>query len=282
MKLASDTIRLVDKSFEEEQQEEEPRGYLGASALGGPCSRQLWYGFRWVDDVTFPGRVLRLFKRGEREEDVFENLLRRIGCQVWGLDPATKKQYLVKFPNPHIGGHADGVGVGLMEVPEGVPFLVEWKTHNKSSFNDLVKKGVRDSKREHFVQCQLYMHGLKLEHALYGAVCKDDDRLHFEMLDYDDEVAREFITRGELIVNAPVPPYRLSEDPGWYQCKWCDFRKVCHQDKPAKVTCRSCQYARPVGKRTAEWICLYHDHALSTRAQREACDEYVSIDMREV
>ena len=223
MTHAPKLMRAIDKAW---QRHEAPRGYLGASSLGGPCSRQLWYGFRWATKKAFPPRVLRLFDRGNREEEVFENLLREAGVTFYSRDPATNTQFVVKFPNPHIGGHCDGVGEGLPDLPPGTAFTGEWKTHNHKSFSELVRKGVRDSKPQHFVQMQLYMHRLELKWALYGAVNKNDDHLYWELVPYEENIATAFETRGNVIAYTLAPPDRINENPGWYQCKFCDHHAV--------------------------------------------------------
>ena len=45
------------------------REHLGASLIGKPCGRALWFDFRWVTPSRFSGRMLRLFETGQREED---------------------------------------------------------------------------------------------------------------------------------------------------------------------------------------------------------------------
>ena len=45
------------------------RTHLGASLIGTACERALWYDFRWTTKAKFPGRVLRLFETGNREEE---------------------------------------------------------------------------------------------------------------------------------------------------------------------------------------------------------------------
>ena len=50
--------------------------------IGRPCDREIWYGFRWFKKPEFPGRMLRLFERGHKEEFRFVKYLRRIGIRV--------------------------------------------------------------------------------------------------------------------------------------------------------------------------------------------------------
>ena len=68
---------LIDQFHESKA--EKPRGHLGGSLLGHHCERWLWLSFRWAVQESFPGRVLRLFRRGHNEEDIIIRDLRAIG-----------------------------------------------------------------------------------------------------------------------------------------------------------------------------------------------------------
>ena len=265
MILAEKTLAAINDAW---QHDPDPlRGtHLGAGSIGKSCSRELWYQFRWAAQTGFSPRILRLFERGNREEKVFEELLRLAGIPFWGRDPATNKQYVVRFKNKHLLGYADGIGQGLPDLPTDERFLGEWKTHNEKSFKDLVKKGVRESKPVHFTQMQLYMNELRLGWALYGAVNKNDDHLHLELIEHDSEYAAHYRDRADLIVASQTPPQRISENPGWYECKWCDFYRICHLGRSMEVNCRTCQHVRPLAD--GEWWCGQHDKILTTLEQR--------------
>jgi hypothetical protein len=277
MRLAEHTLAAIDHREQEDHAKEKRRGYLGASILGGPCSRELWYGFRWTRRSTFPSRVLRLFKRGHREEPVFENLLRGIGVTVWERDPATGKQWVVPFANGHVGGHADGIGINLPDLGPDIYFLTEWKTHAEKSFRQVAKFGVERSHPTHYGQLQAYMHGLQLPWALYGAVNKNNDDLHLELVPYDPQEAERLVMRADLITEALEPPARISNEPGWYECKFCDFNDVCHVGAASDESCRTCAHVRPI--KTGEWLCGKHGHILDLEAQKAGCGDYVEINM---
>lgn len=61
---------------------DDPRTHLGASEIGSDCDRYLWYKFRWFFDEVFPGRMYRLFERGNLEEMRMVKWLEGIGCTV--------------------------------------------------------------------------------------------------------------------------------------------------------------------------------------------------------
>ena len=54
-------------------------------AAENDCDRAIWYAFRWAHPPTaYDGRMLRLFRTGDREEARLIEELRAIGCVVEG------------------------------------------------------------------------------------------------------------------------------------------------------------------------------------------------------
>src|SRR5574337_818227 len=91
--ITSPTVAAIYAGYEKREAAEPRRGHLGASVIGRPCERQLWYAFRWAYQEQFKGRMLRLFQRGHREEDWFAADLRSTGAQVHSVDPRTGQQF---------------------------------------------------------------------------------------------------------------------------------------------------------------------------------------------
>ena len=258
---------LIDNHHE--AQAEVPRSHLGASTLGHVCDRWLWLSFRWAVQPTFPGRILRLFRRGHQEEVNIISDLRAIGINVRKVSA----QHRVDFGS-HVSGSIDAIiDNGVPEAPKA-KHIAEFKTHSKKSFDDLTKKGVEKSKPEHYVQMQVYMAGTKIERSLYVAVCKDDDRIHTERLKLDKEVAGKAIERGKRIALTDRIPEPISSDPSWYQCKFCDAHDFCHQSKTTKhVNCRTCANATALPDST--WHCARWDDVIPLDAQRVGCKSHV-------
>lgn len=216
MKIQLTTIAsLIDAAHE--RRREPPRGHLGCSTLGHPCDRYLWLNFRWAVIEPFPGRILRVFRRGQNEEETVVSDLRAAGLDVRNTG---KQQKRVDF-GCHISGSLDGIiESGVPEAPEK-KHILEIKTHSKKSFDDVAKNGVEKSKPMHWFQMMLYMHGTKIDRALYLAICKDNDEIYTERVRYVKEVAEKFIERGKRIALSDRMPEPLSADPTWYQCKFC-------------------------------------------------------------
>lgn len=260
---------LIDKYHESKAQA--PRGHMGCSQLGHPCDRWLWLSFRWAVQPKFPGRILRVFRRGQNEEATIVSDLRAIGMD---LRMTGAKQQRVDL-GCHVSGSIDAViESGVPEAPKK-KHIAEFKTHSSKSFSDLEKNGVEKSKPEHFVQMQLYMHGTKIDRALYVAVCKDDDRIYTERVTYDAEVAEKYIRRGHYLALADRMPPPISTDPSWYQCKFCDAHEFCHSTKLTKhVNCRTC--AHSTAKADNTWRCERHDaDGIPEEWQRKGCESHV-------
>ena len=258
---------LIDKHHEAIA--EVPRPHLGASTLGHVCDRWLWLSFRWAVQPSFPGRILRLFRRGHQEEPNIISDLRAIGVDVRKVS----SQHRVDFGS-HVSGSLDAI------IDKGVPgaektkHVAEFKTASKKAFDDLEKNGVEKSKPEHFVQMQVYMQGTGIDRALYLTVCKDDDRIHTERVHYDKEVAEKAIRRGHYIALSERMPEPISADPSWYQCKFCDAHEFCHQTKTTKhVNCRTCANATPMPDST--WHCAKWNDTIPVDAQRTGCESHV-------
>jgi hypothetical protein len=266
MKLPEPTnsiAALIDAA----QVQEPPRPHLGCSLLGHHCDRYLWLNFRWAVIEKFDGRMLRLFRRGQNEEATIVDDLKSIGIEVAGA------QHRVDFSG-HVSGSIDGV------INEGVPespkkrHVLECKTHSKKSFDELVSKGVEKAKFQHYVQMQLYMHGLNIDRALYYAVCKDNDQIYTERVRYDKETAEKYVHRGHDITSSDRMPPPISTDPTWYQCKWCPAHSFCHSTHLTKeVNCRTCALSTANGDST--WTCEKYQATIPVDAQREGCNGHV-------
>jgi len=247
------------------------RSHLGASLLGQECARAVWYNFHWAVKSNFEGRIIRLFNRGHLEEGRFIALLLMIGCQVYQQDEEGK-QFRISFAEGHAGGSGDGVALMLPDLPEGTPALCEFKTHSEKSFielagplkewrayledptrNPFLGKGVREARFEHYVQMQLYMKEMGLAVALYVAINKNTDDLYAELVPLNSTVADQYLTRGETLVWQKEPPEKINKSPGFFKCRFCDYKQVCHQKAAPDKNCRTCRYSTPGME--ANWFC---------------------------
>ena len=249
------------------------RLHLGASLIGKPCDRSLWYDFRWTTVAQHPGRLLRLFETGQLEEARIVRNLRRIGTTVLEVDPETGRQWRVEAHGGHFGGSLDAVALNLPEAPK-TWHVLEFKTHASKSFVELVAQGVRQAKPQHFAQMQIYLRLTTLTRAMYLAVNKNNDDLYVERIELDADYADRLLAKAGRILFAARPLDRVSDDPAWYECRNCDHAEVCRGEAAAAVNCRTCLASTPI---EGGWWCERQQRALSDADQRAACEQHLYV-----
>ena len=282
------TAELIFESLEKGVQEL-PRAHLGASQIGQPCARALWYQFRWAAPERHQGRILRLFRRGQAEEKDLVADLRAAGLTVFDVDPSTNGQFSVSAHGGHFGGSMDGVAKNVPESSADEKWhVLEFKTMATKTFAKLKREGVEKCKPEHFAQMQTYMHlsgknnDERMTRALYVAVNKNDDHIYTERVKYDHALAKTLLTRAADIIFTDEAPDRISNDPTWWQCKFCTFSPICHAGvDPAKavpaVSCRTCVHATVEPDGNAAWSCAQTGEQRSVAQQRAACTDHVFL-----
>ncbi len=277
----SPTVAAIFAAYKRAGDAEQPRGYLGASSIGASCERALWYQFRFCCRPEFDGRMYRLFATGDLEEARFVADLRAIGCEVHDVGE-DGQQFAVEALGGHFSGHMDGCALGIPEAHK-TWHVTEFKTHNAKSFAKLQKNGVKSAKPQHYAQMQVYMHLTGMTRAIYLARNKDTDDLYAERVHYDREYAESLIARAERIITTTTPPERIASRPDWYECQWCDAKKLCWGDPagPAlpipAINCRQCCHATPKMDGQARWECEKHRRSLSPADQTKACDDHLVL-----
>lgn len=272
----SPTVEAIFQSWKDRGDAENRRQYLGMSSIGKECERQLWYTFRHAADEEFEGRMYRLFERGHREEEVFANDLRAIGCDVQLIDEAGN-QIGFSAVGGHFKGHMDAKICGVKEAPQ-TPHVGEFKTHSAKSFNKLTKEGVQKSKPEHYAQMQSYMRYSGMTRSLYLAVNKDDDDLYSERIRYDADFAGKLEQKAERIITASQPPTRIADRRDDFRCQFCPAKDLCHGSPIKSIavpikspSCRQCCHATPALDGDGRWTCSRHNIDLDANAQETTC-----------
>lgn len=230
------------------------RDHLGASLIGNECSRYLWSIFRWLKKEEFDPRILRLFQRGHREEDVFSEYIRGIRGKIETHDEGGEDQLRIEARNKHFGGSIDGLVTLPAEYGISDKLIAEFKTNGTGKgFNDLVEHGVKSSKFQHYVQMCVYGKHLDIKYGLYICVNKNDDSLHVEIVELDHLEAEIYINRAEDVINSQFPPAKISEQSSYWKCKMCNFQGICHLGELVEKNCRSCKNASAIKDGT--WNC---------------------------
>jgi hypothetical protein len=261
-----DAYRSADGGF---------RSHLGASMIGRSCKRELWYSWRWAFTKTFKARLLRLFNRGHLEEARFLSLLEMIGVQFHMTESGEQER--ISDHGGHYGSALDGVLWGIPDCPNEW-ILGEFKTHGTKPFTELVNKGVRAYKPEHWEQMQSCMGRRGIHKCLYMAVNKNDDDIYTEIIVYDPTGEAAIRTKAADIITRRDPPPRLSEDPSFLQCTYCDAKQQCHfpAEAPVLRNCRTCKHS-VADIPSGTWGCEHHNIVLDKDKQLQGCANHVPI-----
>ena len=259
------------------------RSHLGASVIGDDCSRKLWYSFRWVAENSFSGRMLRLFNRGHRMERVFVDLLKSIGFDVREYSEGTT-QFRIVGVEQHFGGSLDGLSLlpqryieWMAKLADIGPILLEFKTHNDKQFNELIKKGVVRSHPKHYAQMSSYGYGYSIRYALYCPVNKDKDEVDFQLVELNLDLGRSLVAKAHGIIYADDPPPRISLNPAYFECKFCEHIQLCQygETKSIPVNCRSCESSMPIEE--GQWYCKRFANTIPRDFIPKGCDQHRPI-----
>jgi hypothetical protein len=260
---------LIDKTWEQKQAR---RFHIGASIIGAPCARATWYSWRWFSPMSFDGRMLRLFDRGNLEEHRFRGYLEDLGVNFMDTEEEGSLSFSCFFG--HFQGTCDDVILSGLPGFEEIPHLAEYKTHNDKSFKHLTKYGLQEAKPQHWAQMQVYMGELSLARGLYCAVNKNDDDLYFERVRYDKDAHYCLKSLASDMVQRNYRPARVGESEAWWQCKMCQHLPVCHRNHAPVVTCRSCIHSAPSDEGDASWWCSKNNAVIPREIEVAGCFAY--------
>jgi hypothetical protein len=273
------TLEAVEREIERHGNSEPARPYLGASLLGQKCDRRIWLQFRWAMKRLIPAKGLRAIEDGHRTEDLMAERLRRVpGIELWTRDPDTGRQ--IGFKDNHLAGNLDGLIVGLIQAPKAL-HVWEHKTVNEEKWGKLVK--LKDEKGEknalehwdevYFAQAQVYMNKMGADRHYLTVDTPGGRATTSCRTEYQPTVALRYLARAERIALNPRLPSKISENPGWYECKLCDFYQFCHGKSPIERNCRTCMYSTALPDGT--WSCEEHQRGIEEGRQRVGCPDHL-------
>ncbi len=267
-------IEAIDAAIAKNNPGSVGRRYLGCSAIGEECERKLWYSFHWVDRSQWEPRMVRLLSRGHTEEALLNGYLRDAGIEVHDVDEDTGEQWEFSACGGHLLGHADGFVRNLPDSDEW--HLLEEKTANQKSFDRTKKLGVQVDKPMHYSQMQIYMYLADLQFAAYLVVNKNTDELYFERVPANKTHAELLLAKAERIIASSEPPERMTDDPTFFKCSWCEYKELCHySDRTPQTNCRTCAHSTPLTDGDARWLCEKHQKDLTIPQQKEGCEDHL-------
>ena len=278
------TLVSCDQAYENRyNRERSERPYLGMSAVGGECARQLWYRFRWMKREIYDVASIKRFADGHLTEEVaVDRLMENAALVVEPVDPVTGEQFGYQDFGGHFRGHMDGKITGLIEAPK-TTHVLEIKAVSEENYRKLAKivakvgekAALKEWNATYYGQGQLYMLYSGLTRH-FTVVCTPGGREWTSVrTEYCKDDAMAMRAKAEKIIFNERPPERIAMAPDFYLCSFCPFAEICWTDPTAATrNCRSCALA--TAKRGGDWACslLKQDTDLTEDRQRQGCDAH--------
>lgn len=205
-----------------------PRDYIGASAIGSDCLRQTWYELNGYKEEKVGHKIKRTWNLGKYLERWIIDLVRKSGLHV--ETPCEDNNWL-EFCDPDFPwfkGHCDALIIHKQLISSPIAIL-EIKTAKNSSFNLFKSNGIKAWDMRYYDQVQSYMGFSNIEQAYILVLNKDNTELWDEVVIFDEIYYDEQIKqKAKMIHDYEIPPPRVNNSPFWFQCKMCKYRKECH------------------------------------------------------
>jgi len=275
-------LAALDQLHERAANAEAPRAHLDASQIGRPCSRAIWYAFRWAVRRPLSVTAYRAIQDSHRGKQVMADWLRSIeGVQLWTEDDESGQPIGFQSLGGHFAGSLDGVIQGLPQAPK-TPHVWSHKQVSEKKFNKLVRLVVEHGEKAalaewnevYYAQAQVHMRMIvATRHFL--TVCTPGNRAIASCrTEHDKERSAALMTKATKIIAAERPPLKLSDRPDHFVCQQCDFRALCQGISEPGVHCRTCAHSTARTQDGTPWQCELRNLALSEDAQREGCESH--------
>lgn len=260
-----------------------PRPYIGYSSLNAPCPRAIWYSFRWVGWIYVRPQLQRIFDRGNMEEKriITDLVAKGMTCfarinnedvPITGEIGEEQEEFI--GIGGHVHGHCDGRIIGVPDAPKTV-HLLEIKTMKDSKFKSYKKYGLEKVHPTYWGQIHSYMGKMKLNRCLFVVTNKDNEERSYKRFKFDKDIYKDMEAVAIDILTTEIPPQKIG-DATWFECKFCDWREVCHKGKEILRTCRTCENVSI--EDFGIWRCDLTNEPLTKKNQFDACRNYVKLE----
>jgi hypothetical protein len=288
--LDDPTLKAVDEAIERIGNAEPARGYLGMSSIGDPCLRKLWYQFRQCGSKPIQAKGFKAIQDGHHGEDVQAARLRLVdGLTLNTIDPITGRQYRFVDHGGHFAGHCDGKIQGLKHAPKRLA-IWEHKQVNENKFEKLKNLILEHGRKQalakwdeiYYAQAVLYMYYSGLErHYLTCATPGGRDTVAV-WTEKNTPYAEQLREKALRIIEFKEPPERITDNPSWYACKFCNFHPVCFGQWTQKnciplVNCRTCAHSTPLTEGQAAWHCAKWKSNIPADYVSKGCPKHLFI-----
>ncbi len=188
------------------------------------------------------------------------------------------KQWRIHGAWGHYGGSLDGMckAPARYEIEGDLILLNEYKTNGTGSgYAKVAETTLAKAKPEHFAQMSQYGYKYGIKFGLYMIENKNDSDITFKIIELDWNLGAQLEKKAESIIFSKEAPPRISENPSFFNCKYCHHKPICFDGEVPERNCRSCRNASPV--EDAQWKCALHDAIIPQDFIPIACDKWLPI-----
>ncbi len=211
---------LIDSiSFEEGS----IREYIGASSIGDPCFRKLWYRFNQFQKEPISSKTQRTFSIGKNLEKLIIQFLRKAGLCIITSEDRPELTALKDKDLAYFQGNIDAIWVRSSK-----EHIIEIKTAKDASFNVFKKKGLKEWNPQYYAQIQAYMGMSDIYRGYLLALNKDTSELHDEFVAFDEIYYEGLRAKARIVAQSKEAPDRINSSSLFYLCRMCEFNKTCH------------------------------------------------------
>lgn len=236
LSIPDPTLEAADREMEARARQQPRRAYLGFSSIGHPCSRKLWYDLRATEPPNHDAATLKRFEDGHRGEALAALRLRMAPSVVlYTVDPDTGRQFEFKDLDGKFSGHMDGAIYGLLQCPKRWSVwehkcVAEKKQEKLSKLKDELgeKNALAAWDEIYYAQAVLYMHYSGMERHYLTCSTPGERSTISVRTNADPTTAIKLIDKARRILESPFPLAKVSNDPSWWQCRFCEHAQVCH------------------------------------------------------
>lgn len=225
-----DLVKLVYDCIEKTHQDEK-RLYIGASSIGHPCYRYIWYSMKGMRGNGLDAKNYITFEIGKRLETVILEYLEKADINVERAN-TNNKHLLFKDRDIDIfRGHADAI----LHFGCDNPAVLEIKTAKNSSFEQFKNKGLFKWSEIYYAQLQSYMGMSDIKQGVLLAINKDNSELHCEWVNFDAGYYARLRDKAMTIERSTSEPEKINQSPLYMLCNRCCFKSICHSGDRGNV-----------------------------------------------
>ncbi len=202
----------IDQYYLDRQKDREQHHFYITDA--GKCGRALFFKFKNAPRGDMKANILRLFDHG----DHIHQLIMKPLLSIRDIHVVASEVNIP--PQEIISGRADAI------LSDGKNmYVLDIKSMNSMIFDKLA-----EAKPENIDQIQLYLHYFKIPKGILLYVNKNSLELKEFVYNYDKKRVLALLNNLNEIkkkIDSDIIPGRLTDYPGNWQCRYCQFKDVC-------------------------------------------------------